>query len=226
MDSFQDLILQSDTWPPMQPTLRPINLNNSSDDTTVNEKVRPGVSPSLMPSLPPIGWSESQLVEYFARSAAPPILANVETNARWSWIRKEFISMTLTSRMVKSGVSAFVALELESPWSLEPTAYTQYYRNAKEKLRDCLKEINEKQKILTVQFRHVLTVTFLLSYIDLLTKEVSNAHANLRACFIALQIVDIESLGVTGRCDSIQLFSYPADSILPQKSGCYPGCAF
>ncbi|OQE27775.1 hypothetical protein PENSTE_c004G08763 [Penicillium steckii] len=144
-----------------------------------------------------MGWSESQLADYFSRSAAPPILATVETSARWLWMRKELISMTSSSRMVKYGVIAFVALELESSGTLEPSTYIQYYKTAKDKLQDCLRDICQDRKILLSQLRHILAVLFLLSYIDLLTKDVSNAHANLREGFNALQMVEMESLSVT-----------------------------
>ncbi|CEJ58570.1 Putative DEHA2G13156p [Penicillium brasilianum] len=146
-----------------------------------------------------IGWSETQLAEYFARSAAPPILATVETSARWFWMRKQLTSMTSTSRMVKFGVIAFVALELESAGTLEPSTYTQYYRTAKERLEECLKDISRDRKIISSQLRHILAVLFLLSYVDLLTKDVSKAHANLREGFHALEMVEIDSLSVTER---------------------------
>lgn len=145
------------------------------------------------------GWSESQLAEYFARSAAPPILATVETSAHWIWMRKELTSMTSTSRMVKSGVMAFVAMELESGGSLEPASHSKYYQTAKERLEDCLRGIAQDRKISMLQLRHILAVLFLLSYIDLLTKDVAKAHANLREGFDALQMVNIDSLGVTGK---------------------------
>lgn len=45
---------------------------------------QPKVSTITSPTIV-IGWSETQLAEYFARSAAPPVLATVETSARW-WI--------------------------------------------------------------------------------------------------------------------------------------------
>lgn len=164
------------------------------------------VEPSLEANMPAlnnsarlaIGWSETQLAEYFSRSAAPPILATVETSSRWLWMRKELTSMTASSHMVKFGVIAFVALELESAGALERSTYSQYYHIAKERLGDCLKEISHDCKAISSHLRHILAVLFLLSYIDLLTKDVSNAHANLRDGFNALQMVDIESLGVTG----------------------------
>ncbi|KAJ5122317.1 hypothetical protein N7448_003449 [Penicillium atrosanguineum] len=144
-----------------------------------------------------IGWSEAQLAEYFSQSAAPPILATVETSARWYWMRKQLISMTSTSRMVKSGVIAFVALELESAGTLEPATYTRYYRNAKKGLEECLRDISHDHEMISSQLRHILAVLFLLSYIDLLTKDVSKAHANLREGFNALQMVEIGNLCVT-----------------------------
>ena len=146
-----------------------------------------------------IGWSESQLAEYFAHSAAPPILATIETSARWTWMRKELISMASASRMVRYGVIAFVALELESSGNLEPTSYLQYYRTAKLKLDDCLREVGKDRKTVTSQLRHILAVLFLLSYIDLLTQDVCNAHANLREGFNALQLVDVETITMTGK---------------------------
>lgn len=143
-----------------------------------------------------IGWSETQLAEYFARSAASPILATVETSARWFGMRKQLTSMTSTSQMVKYGVIAFVALELESAGTLEPATYTQYYRTTKERLEECLKDIS--REMISSQLRHILAVLFLLAYIDLLRKDVSKAYADLREGFHAMQMVEIDSLSVTG----------------------------
>ncbi|KAJ5267039.1 hypothetical protein N7478_009847 [Penicillium angulare] len=191
----QDLIPWSDASHSAlsQPKLPYTNLTLS---TTTLSEVPQVVSPSGSTHLP-FGWSEPQLAEYFARSAAPPILATVETSAHWLWMRKELTSMTLSSRMVKSGVMAFVAMELESVGSLEPASHTKYYHAAKEELEDSLSKINQDCRISTSQLRQILAVLFLLSYIDLLTMDVSKAHANLREGFNALQMVDIGSLGVT-----------------------------
>jgi hypothetical protein len=174
-----------------------------------------------------MGWSESQLADYFARSAAPPILATVETSSRWLWMRKELTSMTSSSRMVKYGVIAFVALELESSGTLEPSTYTQYYQTAKAKLQECLKEICQDRKIILSQLRHILAVLFLLSYIDLLTKDVSNAHANLREGFNTLQMVEMESLSVTGNeLSQSQLSSSTSNIFIVQKSAYFLGYDF
>lgn len=165
-----------------------------------------------------IGWSEAQLAEYFAHSAAPPILATVETSARWCWMRKQLISMTSTSRMVKSGVIAFVALELESAGALEPATYTQYYLSAKQGLEECLRDISHDRKIILSQLRHILAVLFLLSYIDLLTKDVSKAHANLREGFNTLQMVEIETLCITGeRKMSESRFNFSDDFAIEKR---------
>lgn len=211
-------------WDDYSPTLSPgwetLDLNSSqelmpSSETSLSVPVSismPYTNSSLIDPLsdlngiPPnapthlaIGWSESQLAEYFARSAAPPILATVETSSRWVWMRKELTLMTSTSRMVKFGVIAFVALELESAGALERSTYTQYYQIAKERLEECLREISNDHQAISSHLRHILAVLFLLSYIDLLTKNVSNAHANLREGFNALQMVNIGSLSVTGK---------------------------
>lgn len=194
----QDMIPWSDVSLPLTAPLSLPFVSSAAVNPVIEQHSR---SDSLFPaksSRLPAGWSESQLAEYFAHSAAPPILATVETNARWFCMRKELISMASSSRMVKFGVIAFVALELESDGAVEPAAYLQYYRTAKEKLGECLGEINRDRTMISSRLRHILAVLFLLSYIDLLTKDVSNAHANLREGFHALQMVDIESLGITG----------------------------
>ncbi|KAJ5092770.1 hypothetical protein N7456_008631 [Penicillium angulare] len=195
LNPSQDLIPWSDTSlsAPSQPRIPYPALTLSTATITEEPQV---VSPSGSARLP-FGWSEPQLAEYFARSAAPPILATVETSAHWLWMRKELTTMTLSSRMVKFGVMAFVAMELESVGSLEPASHTKYYQAAKEKLEDSLSKINQEHKISVSQLRQILAVLFLLSYIDLLTMDVSKAHANLREGFNALQMVDVGSLGVT-----------------------------
>lgn len=196
----QDMIPWSDvSFPPSAPLSLPCP-PSAAANAVIERHSKSNLPSPVKSSRVPAGWSESQLAEYFAHSAAPPILATVETNARWFWMRKELISMAASSRMVKFGVIAFVALELESDQAVEPAAYLQYYRTAKEQLVDCLKEISRDRTTISSQLRHILAVLFLLSYIDLLTKDVSNAHANLREGFHALQMVDIESLSLTGNC--------------------------
>ena len=193
--SSQELIPWSDTSLSV-PLISASDLNSAMSSEALKEKSQ--ICSPVGPTRLACGWSESQLAEYFARSSAPPILATVETSARWLWMRKELTSMTSTSRMVRSGVIAFVALELELTGSLEPASHSQYYQSAKQRLGDCLKEISKDRKIIISQLRNILAVLFLLSYIDLLTKDVSKAHANLRDGFNALQMVDVDSLGVTG----------------------------
>lgn len=193
--SSQELIPWSDASLSV-PLMSAADLNSTLSSEIVKEK--PQTCSPVGSARLACGWSESQLAEYFSRSSAPPILATVETSARWLWMRKELTSMTSTSRMVRSGVIAFVALELELTGSLEPASHSQYYQSAKQRLGDCLKEISKDRKIIISQLRNILAVLFLLSYIDLLTKDVSKAHANLRDGFNALQMVDVDSLGVTG----------------------------
>lgn len=180
----------------------PVSLRSTdfttNDASVIDRQAKFNLSSPTISTRVAIGWSEAQLADYFAHSAAPPILATVETSARWCWMRKQLISMTSTSPMVKSGVIAFVALELGAAGTLEPATYTENYRNAKDGLQECLREINHDHKMILSQLRHILAVLFLLSYIDLLTKDVSNAHANLREGFNALQMVEIENLCVTG----------------------------
>ncbi|KAJ5098448.1 hypothetical protein N7532_005449 [Penicillium argentinense] len=198
LSSSQDLVPWSDTSLAVS---SPLDLSfptpTMSSAVLTGRQSKPNFPSPMGSALESMGWSESQLADYFARSAPPPILATIETSARWLWMRKELMSMTSSSRMVKYGVIAFVALELESSGTLEPSTYIQYYQTAKEKLQECLKDICLDQNIIMSQLRHILAVLFLLSYVDLLTKDVSNAHANLREGFYALQMVEIDSLGVT-----------------------------
>lgn len=203
LTSSQELVPWSDGSLSI-PTSIPITYANPMTNTEALLDRHPRFSNITSPTIA-IGWSETQLAEYFARSAAPPILATVETNARWFWMRKQLTSMSSTSRMVKFGVIAFVALELESAGTLAPSTYTQYYRTAKERLEECLKDIGRDRKIISSQLRHILAVLFLLSYIDLLTKDVSKAHANLREGFHALEMVDIDSLSVTGMSQTLKI---------------------
>ncbi len=72
--------------------------------------------------------------------------------------------------MVIYEVIVFFAQELESAGTLEPETYTQNYRTTKERLEDCLKDINRDRKMILSQLRHILAVLFILAYIDVLTK--------------------------------------------------------
>ncbi|KAJ5690275.1 hypothetical protein N7462_004667 [Penicillium macrosclerotiorum] len=198
LSSSQDLVPWSDASLSTAASLPLIYSSTANASSAIMERQsKSSMSSPVGSSRSSILRSESQLAEYFARSAAPPILASVETSARWCWMRNELTSMASISRMVKFGVFAYVALELESAGALEPATYPQYYRAAKGRLEDCLKSIIQDRKSISLHLRHILAVLFLLSYIDLLTKDVSNAHANLREGFYALQMVEMESLSIT-----------------------------
>jgi hypothetical protein len=141
---------------------------------------------------------ESRLASYFAQSKAPPILA-LETTSRWSWMRKTLMSMSTKSSMVKQAIMTFAAFQMESSsQSSKPHQYLRYYASSKEQLKEILGTIRQDQMVLGVEMKHLLAVMFLLTYIDLLAEDVSEAHANLRESFATLQLVNTDSLGVTG----------------------------
>ncbi|EED18146.1 C6 finger domain protein, putative [Talaromyces stipitatus ATCC 10500] len=155
---------------------------------------------NFIPGASGVNVNESELSDFFARSTAPPILAPLETNSRWSRMRKMLIYMGKKSQMVKNAVMAFAALQFESPRSGCRTIHTQYYSYSRDMLTKILADVSIDQKLLAAELRHILATVFLLTYIDLLDDDVLKAHGNLRDAFHVIQRVRYEDLSLTEKC--------------------------
>lgn len=116
-------------------------------------------------------------MDFFIRTVVPPILAEVETQRRWSSMRQVLMSMSNSSEMVRCAILAFSSL-LYYKQQASSLMYTRgYYDRAEGELA-----LSEKQSPLTeqtTQRTNFLATLFFLSYTDILQGRVSYAHKHL-----------------------------------------------
>jgi hypothetical protein len=146
------------------------------------------------------GSSEEQMLkDYFVRSVVPPIIAQVETQLRWSSMRQVLISMSTTSTMVHYAILAFTELLLGRKSHHQPPKYQKYYENAKlEVSKQRAENMFTKEKISST-LEHILAALFFLSYIDLLEGRIIDAHSNLKEAYEAFQEADKSQVRLVGK---------------------------
>ncbi|RDL33018.1 uncharacterized protein BP5553_08457 [Venustampulla echinocandica] len=142
---------------------------------------------------------EKELMDYFIRSVVPPIIAQVETQLKWSSMRQLFISMSATSPMVRYAVLAFSELLMRRERGVPPQ-YEQYYQmGAAEVQRYSTGQSPGNDGMSATTFECVLATLFLLSYIDLLECGTRNAHAHLKQAYDVSSKADKSQFRVVGK---------------------------
>jgi hypothetical protein len=178
---------------PLPQTGGQTELNQTSDGGTIdgfNDSAELMTWPS--PSAVPL--SESALLDLFSRSNAPPILVTVESNLRWSTIRKLFASMASTSAMVRHAVLAFSSLRQLGVGNHD-TQSRLYYEKSKNALIEMLEKRKQDVKDFdNSQVTYALAVLFVLVYVDLVTDRAIQAHANLKEAHTLVKGLDHDTM--------------------------------
>jgi hypothetical protein len=146
------------------------------------------------------GSSEEQMLkDYFVQTVVPPIIAQVETQLRWSSMRQVLISMSTTSAMVHYAILAFTKLLLGRKSPNQPPKYQRYYDNAKlEVSKQRAENVFAKENISST-LEHMLAALFFLSYIDLLEGRIVNAHDNLKEAYETFQEAEKSQLRLVSK---------------------------
>ncbi|PVH84851.1 hypothetical protein DL98DRAFT_610344 [Cadophora sp. DSE1049] len=142
---------------------------------------------------------EKELMEYFTRTVVPPIIAQVETELKWSSMRQLLISMATASPMVRYAILAFSELLMGREHSVVPQ-YQQYYQKAAAEAQRYVSGMspgNESTSAATLEY--VLATLFFLSYIDLLEGGIGNAHAHLKHAYDVFCKVDKSQFRMVGK---------------------------
>ena len=144
---------------------------------------------------------EGILKDYFAQTVVPPIIAQVETQSKWSSTRQILITMSTNSSMVHYAILAFSDLLMKRTQTAHNLSRHRYYKLAKTELVRARKEqLLGKDAASPASFDDMLAVLFFLSYIDLLESRIANAHENLKEAYsIFQQISNVQSRTVTRR---------------------------
>lgn len=123
---------------------------------------------------------DRHLIDYFVRTVVPPLLAEVETQKRWSSMRQMLISMSNASAMVRGAILSFSSLlyyRQESPWLSCPR---HHYETA---LAELVAAGDERVVGNAVLRENLLATLFFLSYVDILEDRVEKAHENLKRAY-------------------------------------------
>lgn len=137
-----------------------MSVQGIEEDLTNLAELMAWPSPSTLP------LSESELLDLFSRSNAPPILVTAESSLRWSTIRKLFTSMASTSSMVRHAVLAFSCLR-QTEVGKHDTHSRSYYDKSKIALLDILEKRKQDADISGTSYStYALAVLFILVYID------------------------------------------------------------
>lgn len=143
---------------------------------------------------------ERVLKEYFASTVVPPIIAQVETQLRWSSMRQVLISMSTTSEMVNFAILAFSELIMGRRSSNHMPQYQKYYDSARLELsRRRTEGLLSGASPSSTTFEHMLAALFFLSYIDLLEGRIVDAHANLKEAYQAFQVAEKSQLRMVSK---------------------------
>ncbi|KAL2061687.1 hypothetical protein VTL71DRAFT_7064 [Oculimacula yallundae] len=143
--------------------------------------------------------SEKRLMEYFTRAVVPPIIAQVETELKWSSMRLLLISMAKDSSMVQYAILAFSELLMGREHSVVPQ-YQQYYQKAEAEVQRYVSEMSPgTNDVSAATLEYVLATLFFLSYMDLLEGGISNAHAHLKHAYDVFRKVDKSQFRMVGK---------------------------
>jgi hypothetical protein len=134
---------------------------------------------------PQLPAGEDRLMDFFARSDNPPVLAEVETQNKWLAMRHAVLDMARVSPVVRSAILAFsnvLVVRCEGPWA----AVSQvYYDNAMRELAAASSPSRE----------HLVTALFFLAYVDILESRIDAAHSHLNRAYSVYELADRGSLG-------------------------------
>jgi len=145
-------------------------------------------------------FEERRLKDYFIQTVVPPIIAQVETQLRWSSMRQVLVSMSLSSSMVHYAILAFSELLLGREAQTQTPKYQKWYDSARLELSGQKTEgLFSGASPSSTTFEHMLAVLFFLSYIDLLEGRIVDAHANLKEAYEAFQAADKTELRMVSK---------------------------
>ncbi|KAK2752329.1 hypothetical protein FQN55_007369 [Onygenales sp. PD_40] len=138
------------------------------------------------------------LLRSFLQMLMPPILASVEIGPKWSATREFFASMASESSMVRLAAMAFSAFQLTRSQAEMDVDYKPFYDSAYRELRDTL-AAGDSPKIHQKELKYILATSFLLTYADLLTQKLPQAHANLKEAYNLIQNSEKDSFTAAER---------------------------
>lgn len=136
------------------------------------------------PDKPVVTLGSDRLMEFFASSANPPILAEVETQKKWVAIRQIVVDMANTSRLLGSAILAFSNILLCRRDRSFIISEIDHYEQAVAEVAayDSTALIDH-----SVERECLLAALFFLSYVDILETRLAAAHSHLKRAYCIFQ---------------------------------------
>lgn len=131
------------------------------------------------------------LLGYFVESVVPPIIAEIETQSKWTSMRQALLSMSRSSSMLRNAILTFSSLLLSRKGDSTGNTREYYSRTITELTRyDELSEENETKEDIVPNRAAMLGTLFFLSYTDLLDGRNDLTHVSLKKAYDIYQSVD------------------------------------
>ena len=131
------------------------------------------------------------LLGYFVESVVPPIIAEIETQSKWTSMRQALLSMSRSSSMLRNAILTFSSLLLSRKGDSTGNTREYYSRTITELTRyDEPSEENETKEDIVPNRAAMLGTLFFLSYTDLLDGRNDLTHVSLKKAYDIYQSVD------------------------------------
>ncbi|RFU77400.1 hypothetical protein TARUN_4817 [Trichoderma arundinaceum] len=152
-------------------------VNTYSDATTIQENEEQALDQDT-------SNASERLMEFFAKSATPPILAGVESQRKWFSIRQGLVAMSKSSRVLRCAILAFSnTLLCRSNLSWAFADQNHYQEAAVEVEAQDPDSLNEH----SLARECLLAALFFLSYVGILETRLDTAHRYLKQAYTIFQ---------------------------------------
>ncbi|UKZ96423.1 uncharacterized protein TrAFT101_011215 [Trichoderma asperellum] len=163
-------------------------VNRHTDPLTINTYTNTAIQENgNQPIDQTTSGSSERLMEFFIKSAIPPILAGVESQRKWSSIRQGLVAMSKSSRVLRCAILAFsntLLCRSNPSWAFDDQ---NHYQEAVIEVEahdpDSLNEHSLARECL-------LAALFFLSYVDIIDSRLDMAHRYLKQAYTIFQMGD------------------------------------
>ncbi|KAH0527502.1 hypothetical protein TsFJ059_002502 [Trichoderma semiorbis] len=155
----------------------PLIINSYSDTATIQENGDQTLDQSS-------SATSERLMEFFAKSATPPILAGVESQRKWFSIRQGLVSMSKSSRVLRCAILAFsntLLCRSNMSWAFaDQNHYEEATMEVEAQDPDSFNEHSLARECL-------LAALFFLSYVGIIESKLDTAHRYLKQAYTIFQ---------------------------------------
>ena len=165
-------------------------MNLPTRGTPANTFETPIRSSGTVSDKPVVNLTSEKLMEFFAASANPPILEEVETQKKWVSMRQAVVDMAKESRMVHCAILSFSTVLLCRRDKSTVVSEENHYENAVAEVanydsRNLVEYSTEREAL--------LAALFFLAYVDILETKLDAGHSHLERAYHIFQRGDKKS---------------------------------